>query len=164
MMLIILRHQSYSTSTHTNCLIQFVKERFDQVFRLNRGRAFYSSLSICQAALKNFSFLLNRLAEPKQSFRSAGGAYYSIRKHCQPPAPHAFQRNAIRDGHDNREAKKGKLRPTASSVYCSLQDQFHILTPRKPTKTMHNQAPLQLSHRFSVAPMMDRTDQKSYCL
>ncbi|WP_374289413.1 hypothetical protein, partial [Pseudomonas fluvialis] len=53
-MLIILRHQSYSTSTHTNCLIQFVKERFDQVFRLNRGRAFYSSLSICQAVFEEF--------------------------------------------------------------------------------------------------------------
>jgi hypothetical protein len=35
-------------------LIQVVKERFDQVFRLNRGRAFYSSLSICQAVFEEF--------------------------------------------------------------------------------------------------------------
>ena len=42
-----------------------VKERFDQVFRLNRGRAFYSSLSICQAVFRfcfrRNSFLLNHL-------------------------------------------------------------------------------------------------------
>jgi len=46
-----------------------VKERFDQVFRLNRGRAFYSSLSTCQALFSKISFLLNRLplAEPKTS-------------------------------------------------------------------------------------------------
>jgi hypothetical protein len=33
-----------------------VKERFDQVFRLNRGRAFYSSLSSCQAVFRKFLF------------------------------------------------------------------------------------------------------------
>ncbi|WP_220801744.1 hypothetical protein, partial [Pseudomonas sp. NCCP-436] len=34
-----------------------VKERFDQAFRLNQGRAFYSSLSICQAVFRRiFSF------------------------------------------------------------------------------------------------------------
>jgi hypothetical protein len=31
-----------------------VKERFGEVFRLNRGRAFYSSLSICQAVFEEF--------------------------------------------------------------------------------------------------------------
>ncbi|WP_205895271.1 hypothetical protein, partial [Metapseudomonas otitidis] len=37
--------------------IQIFKERFDQVFRLNRGRAFYSSLSFCQAVFRRiFSF------------------------------------------------------------------------------------------------------------
>ncbi|MDA8481887.1 hypothetical protein NNO07_02305, partial [Pseudomonas resinovorans] len=30
--------------------------RFDQVFRLNRGRAFYASLSCCQAVFRNFRF------------------------------------------------------------------------------------------------------------
>ncbi|WP_285797906.1 hypothetical protein, partial [Metapseudomonas resinovorans] len=33
-----------------------VKERFDQVFRLNRGRAFYSSLSYCQAVFRKSLF------------------------------------------------------------------------------------------------------------
>ena len=82
-MLIILRHQSYSTSTHTNCLIQFVKERFDQVFRLNRGRTFYSSLSICQAVLKNFSFLLNRLEQPWLNFFRFGVARILPRRLAQ---------------------------------------------------------------------------------
>jgi hypothetical protein len=31
-----------------------VKERFGEVFRLNRGRAFYSSPSICQAVFEEF--------------------------------------------------------------------------------------------------------------
>ena len=84
-MLIILRHQSYSTSTHTNCLIQFVKERFDQAFVSTEAAHSTAAFQSVKLFLKNFSFLLNRLAEPKQGLRSAGGAYYSIRKHCQAP-------------------------------------------------------------------------------
>lgn len=90
-MLIILRHQSYSTSTHTNCLIQFVKERFDQVFRLNRGRAFYSSLSICQAVFEEFFVSSQPLALPTSlPISSAGGAFYSVQNRCQPPPSRAF--------------------------------------------------------------------------
>ena len=36
-------YQSVLTSTHTNCLIQFVKERWLRAFRLNRGA--HSTLS-----------------------------------------------------------------------------------------------------------------------
>ncbi|WP_256670075.1 hypothetical protein, partial [Pseudomonas sp. L-22-4S-12] len=80
-----------STSTHTNCLIQVVKERFDQGFRLNRGRAFYSSLSFCQPVSKNFSFLLNRLRfRSALRFTSAGGEFYSVQTRCQPPLSSLF--------------------------------------------------------------------------
>ncbi|WP_219858547.1 hypothetical protein, partial [Stutzerimonas azotifigens] len=43
-----------------------VKERFDQVFRLNRGRAFYSSLSYCQAVFRKSLFISTayRFSEP----------------------------------------------------------------------------------------------------
>jgi len=72
-------------------LIQVVKERFGEVFRLNRGRAFYSSLSFCQPVSKNFSFLLNRLAlSICFRFTSAGGEFYSIQTHCQPPLSSLF--------------------------------------------------------------------------
>ena len=54
-------HQSYIHKHPHELLDSVVKERFDQVFRLNRGRAFYSSLSHCQAVFSKISFLLNRL-------------------------------------------------------------------------------------------------------
>jgi len=63
-----------------------VKERFDQVFRLNRGRAFYSSLVTCQAVLKKFLFLLKPLAlQINLRLSSAGGESYSVQNRCQPP-------------------------------------------------------------------------------
>ena len=54
-------HQSYIHKHPHELLDSVVKERFDQVFRLNRGRAFYSSLVTCQAVFEEFFFLLNRL-------------------------------------------------------------------------------------------------------
>ena len=107
-MLIILRHQSYSTSTHTNCLIQFVKERFDQVFRLNRGRAFYSSLSICQAVFEEFFVSSQPLALPTSlPISSAGGAFYSVQNRCQPPLSRAF---------DSGESKHRQSQTTTPSA------------------------------------------------
>ncbi|MDG9931348.1 hypothetical protein [Pseudomonas sp. GD04042] len=44
-----------------------VKERFGEVFRLNRGRAFYSSLSICQAVFEEFFVSSQPLALPISS-------------------------------------------------------------------------------------------------
>ena len=43
-MLIIFDYQSYIHKHPHELLDSVVKERFDQAFRLNRGRAFYSSL------------------------------------------------------------------------------------------------------------------------
>ena len=85
-LLTILRSSTCSTSTHTNCLIQDVKERFDQVFRLNRGRAFYSSLPTRQALFENFLFYSTacRFNTPFGSL-AAGGESYSIQSRCQPP-------------------------------------------------------------------------------
>src|SRR5690606_27853273 len=62
LVLLIIRRLSVLPHKHPHELLDsVVKERFDQVFRLNRGRAFYSSLSFCQPVSKNFSFPLNRL-------------------------------------------------------------------------------------------------------
>ncbi|WP_236692398.1 hypothetical protein, partial [Pseudomonas sp. FeS53a] len=49
------------------------KERFDQVFRLNRGRAFYSSLSFCQAVFRRiFSFYSTTCASVETLFNISG--------------------------------------------------------------------------------------------
>src|SRR5690606_3053806 len=54
-MLIILRlSRDASTSTHTNCLIQLLKSVSMGTVGLNRGRAFYSGRSCCQASIQNF--------------------------------------------------------------------------------------------------------------
>ena len=65
-MLTILRSPVLPHKHPHELLDSVVKERFDQAFRLNRGRAFYSSLSTCQALFRKFSFLLNRLP-PRRS-------------------------------------------------------------------------------------------------
>src|SRR5690606_21326903 len=91
-MLIILRHQSYSTSTHTNCLIQFVKERFDQVFRLNRGRAFYSSLSICQAVFEEFFVSSQPLSRTEAALTASGRRILQHPKPLSTPIPVRFSK------------------------------------------------------------------------
>jgi len=62
-----------------------VKERFDQAFRLNRGRAFYSSLVSRQAVFEEV-FLSSQPLMPSinRSLSSAGGAFYSVQTRCQP--------------------------------------------------------------------------------
>jgi hypothetical protein len=59
-LLIICRLQSYDTSTHTNCLIQLLKSGWLSV-SLQPRRAFYSSVSICQAVIFEIfqNFLIN---------------------------------------------------------------------------------------------------------
>ncbi|MGB9089848.1 MAG: hypothetical protein WCC29_09710, partial [Pseudomonas farsensis] len=63
-------------STHTNCLIQFVKERLVKSFSSQPRRAFYAFLICCQAFILKFfsklfkqnTFNLNNL--PLASLRS----------------------------------------------------------------------------------------------
>jgi hypothetical protein len=55
-MLIISRLSGLPHKHPHELLDSVVKERFDQAFRLNRGRAFYASRSCCQAVFRNFRF------------------------------------------------------------------------------------------------------------
>ena len=59
-------YQSVLTSTHTNCLIQFVKERLVKSFSSQPRRAFYAFLRVCQAFILKFfarnSFSFKHLA------------------------------------------------------------------------------------------------------
>jgi len=68
-LLTILRSSVLPHKHPHELLDSVVKERFDQAFRLNRGRAFYSSLSTCQALFRKFLFysIACRLAEPTTS-------------------------------------------------------------------------------------------------
>ncbi len=54
MLIILLTISPYSTSTHTNCLIQFVKERLVKSFSSQPRRAFYAFLRACQAFILKF--------------------------------------------------------------------------------------------------------------
>ncbi|MFK0313849.1 hypothetical protein ACIQUF_21790, partial [Pseudomonas sp. NPDC090233] len=47
-------YQPILTSTHTNCLIQFVKERLVKSFSSQPRRAFYAFLRACQAFILKF--------------------------------------------------------------------------------------------------------------
>ncbi len=47
-------YQSKLTSTHTNCLIQFVKERLAEKLSSQPRRAFYAVLVVCQAFILKF--------------------------------------------------------------------------------------------------------------
>ncbi|MFF7109181.1 hypothetical protein ACFY9K_19005, partial [Pseudomonas sichuanensis] len=68
-------YQSILTSTHTNCLIQFVKERLAKSFSSQPRRAFYALLICCQAFILKFfprnSFSFNRLTRCDLSQREA---------------------------------------------------------------------------------------------
>ena len=79
-------HQSYIHKHPHELLDSVVKERFDQVFRLNRGRASYSSLRFCQAVFEEFFVSSQPLALPiNLHLSSAGGESYSVQNRCQPP-------------------------------------------------------------------------------
>ena len=79
----LVDYQSVLTSTHTNCLIQFVKERLVKSFSSQPRRAFYAFLRACQAFILKFFVSLQTL----DSLRSlvAGGEFYSVTTCCQPP-------------------------------------------------------------------------------
>ncbi|MGJ7473925.1 hypothetical protein ACSFEV_09050, partial [Pseudomonas fulva] len=47
-------YQSALTSTHTNCLIRFVKERLAERVSSQPRRAFYAFLTACQAFILKF--------------------------------------------------------------------------------------------------------------
>ena len=79
-------HQSYIHKHPHELLDSVVKERFDQVFRLNRGRAFYSSLVTCQAVFEEVFLSSQPLAlQINLRLSSAGGESYSVQNRCQPP-------------------------------------------------------------------------------
>ena len=63
-MLIILRLAVLPHKHPHELLDSVVKERFDQVFRLNRGRAFYSSLVSRQAVFEEVFLSSQPLALP----------------------------------------------------------------------------------------------------
>ena len=71
LVLLIISRLSVLLHKHPHELLDsVVKERFDQVFRLNRGRAFYSSLSSCQAVFRKFLFYSTACAfDPIRSSR-----------------------------------------------------------------------------------------------
>jgi len=54
-------HQSYLTSTHTNCLIQLLKSVSIKPFALTEAAHSTAALCLVKLFLKNFSFPLNRL-------------------------------------------------------------------------------------------------------
>ena len=79
-------HQSYIHKHPHELLDSVIKERFDQVFRLNRGRAFYSSPVTCQAVFEEVFLSSQPLAlQINLRLSSAGGESYSVQIRCQPP-------------------------------------------------------------------------------
>ena len=79
-------HQSYIHKHPHELLDSVVKERFDQAFRLNRGRAFYSSLVTCQAVFEEVFLSPQPLAlQINVRLSLAGDESYSVQIRCQPP-------------------------------------------------------------------------------
>ena len=68
-------YQSVLTSTHTNCLIRFVKERLVKSVSSQPRRAFYAFLICCQAFILKFfarnSFSFKHLTRCDLSWREA---------------------------------------------------------------------------------------------
>ena len=88
-MLIILRLQSYSTSTHTNCLIQLLKSGWLRSFVSTEARILQRLLYLSSGYFKKFSKFLYQL-QPlalRSTWRltSAGGEFYSVTTCCQLP-------------------------------------------------------------------------------
>jgi len=80
-------YQTVLTSTHTNCLIQFVKERLVKSFSSQPSRAFYAFLRVCQAFISKYfarnSFNFKHLTRLRSLV--AGGEFYSVTSCCQLP-------------------------------------------------------------------------------
>jgi len=79
-------YQSVLTSTHTNCLIQFVKERLVEPFVSTEARILRFPQSLSSVYFEVFRENLVQL-QPLGSLRSlvAGGESYSVTNRCQPP-------------------------------------------------------------------------------
>jgi hypothetical protein len=88
-MLIILRLQSYSTSTHTNCLIQLLKSGWLRSFVSTEARILQRLLYLSSGYFKKFSkfpYQLQPLAlRSTWRLTSAGGEFYSVTTCCQLP-------------------------------------------------------------------------------
>ncbi|QKF49901.1 hypothetical protein FX982_00828 [Pseudomonas graminis] len=88
-MLIILRLQSYSTSTHTNCLIQLLKSGWLRSFVSTEARILQRLLYLSSGYFKKFSkfpYQLQPLAlRSTWRLTSAGGEFYSVTICCQLP-------------------------------------------------------------------------------
>jgi hypothetical protein len=102
-----------------------VKERFGEVFRLNRGRAFYSSLSTCQAVFEEFFVSSQPLAlRTSLSISSAGGAFYSVQNRCQPPLSRAFDSGESKHRQDQTttlSARRILLESAAAATFIFVQ-------------------------------------------
>ena len=102
-------YQSYLTSTHTNCLIQLLKNSWLSLSSQPR-RAFYSSLLFRQAISK-ISFQTQPLAlQINFSLSSAGGEFYSVSNRCQHPLYTAFDQL-------NRSTNRTKLQPCQPGAF-----------------------------------------------
>src|SRR6195952_2437618 len=86
-MLIILRLQSYSASTHTNCLIQLLKSGWLRSFVSTEARILQRPLYLSSGYFKKFSkfpLQLQPLAlRSTWRLTSAGGEFYSVTTCCQ---------------------------------------------------------------------------------
>ncbi|WP_208605796.1 hypothetical protein, partial [Phytopseudomonas punonensis] len=72
-------------STHTNCLIQLLKNGW-LILSSQPRRASYSSLISCQVVFEELFLSSQHLAAPDQIiFSPAGGAFYSVTNRCQHP-------------------------------------------------------------------------------
>jgi hypothetical protein len=88
-MLIILRLQSYSTSTHTNCLIQLLKSGWLRSFVSTEARILQRLLYLSSGYFKKFSKFPDQLQplalRSTWCLTSAGGEFYSVTTCCQLP-------------------------------------------------------------------------------
>ncbi|WP_178099512.1 hypothetical protein, partial [Stutzerimonas degradans] len=112
--------QSYIHKHPHELLDSVVKERFDQAFRLNRGRAFYSSPSHCQAVFFENLFSTQPLAASiNLHLSSAGGESYSVQNRCQPPlstAPDQSDRSHQQDSTTTPPARRTLLESATSTT------------------------------------------------
>ncbi len=132
-------HRAHSASTHTNYLIQIVKERFGQRFRLTK--AAHSTLTSCSVKLlfEVFNRLKTRLNNPKQLPLSGSGR--RILQDQTPLSTPSKQPDENFSSHSN-----WRLSNTPSEAAHS--------TPSRRTVKLHFQANSLINKRFrrSILP------------
>ena len=105
--------QSYIHKHPHELLDSVVKERFDQAFRLNRGRAFYSSLSRCQAVFRKSLFYSTACRFDQSSSLFSGGRIIQRSKplsttsfnhfrSIRPKPPTGLNHHPVSPAHSNR--------------------------------------------------------------